>query len=281
MLRCHPLLITDRPTLTHIRANADGPSHPKPSHQRTDLPRLRLSGSACIGPLRVASRDIASSIGDTLNSGRSFIECLAIPVCAPRPAPALLDVVCLLLGLSQRRLDFDRAGGGVVVVPSTSQRTVLCNRRATGPPSAAVAVNVSVGAGARNRWAPARTVETNGRWAAFIWLCLTNAANASSEREGRLAQRESARFTRERSLVRSQYRPPPTATCSACWRNGTHNSRAWRPRLSRRSPLVRATSVQRQPQSPLARRRVASPDRRLRRPVDTPMGDSVPCDLTR
>jgi hypothetical protein len=43
------------------------------------------------------------------------------------------------------------------------------------------------------------------RGAFFFWAWLYNAAS------GRIAQRESARFTRGRSLVRSQVRPPRKA----------------------------------------------------------------------
>ncbi|CAB3395827.1 protein of unknown function [Kyrpidia spormannii] len=50
-------------------------------------------------------------------------------------------------------------------------------------------------------------------WLTNTGLCrtgtvATNGAGIIGDRDGRLAQRESTRFTREGSLVRSQYRPP-------------------------------------------------------------------------
>jgi hypothetical protein len=60
---------------------------------------------------------------------------------------------------------------------------------------------------------PSRRIQRSKHRVANLHTAVPN--QRSQRQQGRLAQRESASFTRKRSLVRSQYRPPQPTTCGA------------------------------------------------------------------
>jgi hypothetical protein len=97
--------------------------------------------------------------------------------------------------------------------------------------------------------------------ALFAEACTFETAKLS--RSGRIAQRESARFTRERSLVRSQVRPSGEALETALFRFAGDAARllpvaAWKGSGRRRARLPEAFATSTPTEEPLASRRGTS-----------------------